>query len=83
LHCQSFEHSKALRYLADENFAHVVVADEGINVNQNLAVLSFLMGWVNLDGTAVIDCLFPSSISGIKFDQFFEKKGGVLKDGQS
>ncbi len=72
---------KALRYLADENLACVVVADGGINDDKNSAFLSSPMGWVNAGGTVVIGCLFPSSISGREFDQFFEKWGVPWKMG--
>jgi hypothetical protein len=78
---RAFDAQKALQYLAHENLECVVVADEGINDDRNSAVLFSLMGWVNAGGMAVIGCLFPSSISGHEFDQFFEKWGVPWKMG--
>ena len=78
---QASNSQNALRYLADIDLECVVVADEGINDEKNSAVLSSLMGWAKAGGTAVIACLFPSSISGSKSDRFFEKWGVPWKMG--
>ena len=66
---------KALQCLEDANLKGVVVADDGIYDDENSAVLSSLIGWVNAGGIAVIGCLFTAFILWSKIDQFFEEWG--------
>jgi hypothetical protein len=62
---QALNARKALRYLADEDLECVVVADEGINEDENSEVLSSLIAYVNDGGVAVIGCLFPYSTTAL------------------